>query len=317
MEKNFAKEKISIIIPFHSLEKFLPKCLESIKNQTYQNFEAIMIANNVKDKSLEIAKSFAQNDKRFVLFVKDEKYNVPSIRNFGIECASGKYLTWIDGDDWVSNEYLQKLYDSIADGKCQIGVCEKIETSDRNKKFCHKNVSKSKICTAEKFEKIVLKDNRYGGYLWNKIYLTKIAKQLFFVERYPNCEDLLFVEKYLQNCKYVNIINDKLYCYYINKNGLKKSFNKLGQGIKMLSTLNEIVRVAKGQTFYKNACLKRGLHCVELLFRHRKVLKQKKYIRLKKLLKSYINIAKNCFIDKNKDDFDYYLWQKIVIKIFA
>lgn len=91
-------EKVSIIIPIYNLERELERCLESIRNQTYDNLQILLLDDGSKDKSLEICKKYAKNDSRFSVFHHDNR-GVAYTRNRGIDLADGKYIMFIDGDD--------------------------------------------------------------------------------------------------------------------------------------------------------------------------------------------------------------------------
>ena len=91
---------ISIIIPVYNVEKHIEQCLNSIKKQSYQNFEVIIVNDGSLDNTESICKRITQSDVRFRYFSK-ENGGVSSARNFGLDNANGHYITFIDGDDWV------------------------------------------------------------------------------------------------------------------------------------------------------------------------------------------------------------------------
>lgn len=108
------KEKflISIVIPIYNAEKYLEECLNSIKNQTYQNFEVIMVNDGSKDHSETICKRFLEDDSRFRYFDK-ENGGVSSARNVGLDNVEGDYITFIDADDWVDENHLELLITTV------------------------------------------------------------------------------------------------------------------------------------------------------------------------------------------------------------
>lgn len=113
---------ISVIIPVYNAEKYLEQCLNSIKNQTYKNFEVIIVNDGSKDNTDSICKKFAQSDSRFRYFSK-ENGGVSSARNFGLDNANGHYITFIDGDDWVEHNHLEILIKSITENNSDIAIC--------------------------------------------------------------------------------------------------------------------------------------------------------------------------------------------------
>ena len=114
------KELISIIVPIYNVENYLRMCLDSIQNQTYQNFECLLINDGSTDNSEQIAEEFLL-DSRFRYFEK-ENGGVSSARNLGIECSGGAYITFIDADDWVDSDYLEVLYNALIDENADISV---------------------------------------------------------------------------------------------------------------------------------------------------------------------------------------------------
>ena len=113
-------ELISIIIPIYNVENYLRQCLDSISEQTYKNFECILINDGSTDNSKQIAEEFLL-DSRFRYFEK-ENGGVSSARNLGIECSGGTYITFIDADDWVDSDYLEVLYNALIDENADISV---------------------------------------------------------------------------------------------------------------------------------------------------------------------------------------------------
>ena len=102
-------ELISIIVPIFNVENYLRECLDSIHHQTYENFECLLIDDGSSDNSAVICKEYVAKDSRFHYF-KKENGGVSSARNFGIEQATGTYITFVDSDDWLEWHSLENLY---------------------------------------------------------------------------------------------------------------------------------------------------------------------------------------------------------------
>lgn len=107
-------KKFSIIIPVYNVEPYLKKCLYSIEKQTYSNFEVIVIDDGSKDKSSQIAQKFVDKDTRYHLIIQ-ENQGVSAARNAGIRYAKGDYLVFVDGDDFLKENYLEMLDRYILD----------------------------------------------------------------------------------------------------------------------------------------------------------------------------------------------------------
>ena len=114
-------ELISIIVPIYNVEKYLRQCLDSIMNQTYRNFECLLINDGSPDNSADICREYVSKDSRFRYFEK-ENGGISSARNLGIEHSKGEYITFIDSDDWVDSDYLEVLYNSLVDERADIAI---------------------------------------------------------------------------------------------------------------------------------------------------------------------------------------------------
>ena len=126
-----SKTLISIIVPIYNVENYLRQCLDSIMNQTYQNFECLLINDGSPDNSADICREYVAKDARFRYFEK-ENGGVASARNLGIKRSEGAYITFIDSDDWVDSDYLEVLHNSLLEEDADISVStyKRFEMSD-------------------------------------------------------------------------------------------------------------------------------------------------------------------------------------------
>ena len=106
MEKNVRKELISIVIPVYKVELYLEKCIESIINQTYKNLEIIIVDDGSPDNCPQICDEYSKKDKRIKVIHK-ENGGLSDARNAGIDIATGKYIAFVDSDDYVSDDYVE------------------------------------------------------------------------------------------------------------------------------------------------------------------------------------------------------------------
>ena len=116
-----SKALISIIVPIYNVEKYLRQCLDSIQDQTYQNFECLLINDGSSDNSADICREYVSKDSRF-RYIEKENGGVSFARNLGIEHSKGEYITFIDSDDWVDSDYLEVLYTALIDENADISV---------------------------------------------------------------------------------------------------------------------------------------------------------------------------------------------------
>ena len=115
MKKNI----ITVIIPVYNSEKYLEKTIKSILEQTYNNYELILIDNGSTDNSAEICKKYQEKDKRVKFYIQSKK-GVSNARNMGIEKATGEFICFVDSDDYVKNDYLSYLYAGISENNADI-----------------------------------------------------------------------------------------------------------------------------------------------------------------------------------------------------
>lgn len=99
---------VSIIVPVYKVEKFLPKCIESVLNQTYTDFELILVDDGSPDKSPEICDKYAELDKRVVV-IHQKNAGVSAARNAGLENAKGEYIGFVDPDDWIAPKMYEQM----------------------------------------------------------------------------------------------------------------------------------------------------------------------------------------------------------------
>lgn len=113
---------VSIVVPVYNNEKYVEKCIGSLLEQTYSELELIVIDDGSKDESLEILRRFEQKDKRIKL-IHQENAGVAAARNCGIKAATGEYLTFVDGDDYVSIDYVEKFVSCIESNQADMVIC--------------------------------------------------------------------------------------------------------------------------------------------------------------------------------------------------
>lgn len=112
---------ISVIIPVYNTESYIGVCLESLVKQTYTNFEVLMIDDGSTDNSGRICQEYTESDSRFHYYRK-ENGGVSSARNLGIEYSRGDYLTFVDSDDWVEEDFLEVLYSALISESASVSI---------------------------------------------------------------------------------------------------------------------------------------------------------------------------------------------------
>lgn len=212
---------VSIVMPVYNVEAYLAECISSVLNQTYKNFELIVVDDGSPDKCPEIIDKFAAQDPR-VVAIHQKNAGVDAARNNGIEAAKGKYIAFIDSDDGYEANYLEVLVENAESSDCQLVVCSFNPFGvDNPPKF--KEIPEQE-CDRNQAVEYLLGYNSVNGYVWNKLFLHSIIQghNLRFEDGYWACDDVLFAGSYLYYCKKIRIVNDRLYRYRQVANGANR-----------------------------------------------------------------------------------------------
>ena len=225
----------SFIIPVYNLSEYLRQCIESILNQSFKNFEIICVDDSSDDNSLDILKEYALKDNRIVV-ISQNKQGQGFARNNAIKLAKGKYIVFVDGDDWIENDYLSSLYNILKENEEEIIEFNYREYNENSKTF--KNIS-----TASYFNKVLNFDlnrnNCYSYRLLDKTFLSKIFLQVWNrvylrdfliknnIEFSLNCfgEDHIFTIMSVLSAKSIYYIDKYLYNYRLRMKSSVNSFN--------------------------------------------------------------------------------------------
>ena len=114
-------EKITVIVPVYNVENYLQKCLDSLLSQTYKNLEIIVVNDGSTDNSGNICQEYAQKDNR-IIYIETENSGQSAARNFGLDRMTGSYVTFVDSDDWVEQDYAEVLYKKLMEYQADIAV---------------------------------------------------------------------------------------------------------------------------------------------------------------------------------------------------
>lgn len=211
---------ISIIILIYKVEAYLRNCLESIRNQTYTNFEVLLINDGSPDNSEQICLEFEQKDTRFNYFYK-ENGGVSSARNLGLEKAVGKWVVFVDSDDTVEKNYLNDFVLNINDDKSLV-LQDFIKKMDNELIFGFQGYENITLNLPNDLNILLNNYKLTQGYLWNKIFNKDliINNKLRFNDNLNFCEDEIFYLKYIEFINEINIISKSNYIYNIRRESL-------------------------------------------------------------------------------------------------
>jgi len=235
------KEKISIIVPVYNVIRYLDRCVQSILKQTYRNLEIILVDDGSTDGSAEICDSYADVDSRIKVIHKENGGSTES-RNVGLKEATGKYVGFVDSDDWLEPEMYDVLYEAIIKEGADVSVGRFYINHDEDDSYIeaqrslysgtfHKSdgVISHNIIYSDNYDRKGISPN-----LWDKLFLRERLKQSQFIvdtqTRYA--EDDLCIYDYMLHADCVTFVNRPLYHYYqrngsITKSGDKQYFEKI------------------------------------------------------------------------------------------
>ncbi len=245
--------KVSIIVPFHNVEKYISKCLTSLIYQSLYDIEIICINDASTDDSKNIVQYYIENDKRIILLNVDNMSGQSYARNLGLEVASGEYIGFVDSDDWVELDMFEKMYNKAKSADSDITMCQaqlyddKEQTFYTNDYYSLKSLEKygDKVFTPDETKDEILNINVV---LWNKIYKREFLQNISV--KFQNgyiYEDLpFFFETYLK-AQRINILWEAPYYYRQNRqfSTMQNSDKKVYDRIPMVERTYNVLKQAQ------------------------------------------------------------------------
>lgn len=218
--------KISVIIPVYNVEKYLPECLESILNQTFQDFEIICVDDGSTDRSLDILQEYKRKDDRFVI-LQQRHAGAGAARNHGIKLAEGKYIQFLDSDDYFEPTLLEEMYNHAEKFDSDLTVCSSRKVDDNG------NITETgspnfpinidKVPMEQVFSRQDFKDEIFC--LLIPVVWNKLIRKLFLEENYlefPQLsiyEDIAFMHSVVACANKIVAFNKELINYRFNRPG--------------------------------------------------------------------------------------------------
>lgn len=229
--------EISIIIPIFNSESYLRRCFDSICNQSYANFEVILVDDGSTDNSVLICENICHTDARFHLIC--QKHLGPSAaRNFALSVAQGSYIAFIDSDDYIGKKYLEHMVMSKTDEGVITNYCQVIN----DVVYLSDVAMPSRMLSTEEIIDGIFNPKGFKGYLWNKLFSNNIIRdnKILFNVNISVWEDMLFCFMYYLHCSNVYFSNVADYYYIQHVSSL--SHNK---SISNAESMFEAIRIIK------------------------------------------------------------------------
>lgn len=203
---------VSVIVPIYNTERYIRRCLDSIRAQTFQSYEVIMIDDGTPDSSAEIAEEYTV-DPRFRL-IHQENCGVGYVRNRGIEMARGEYIAFVDSDDAIVPEHLEKLYNAATEADADIVCCSYCCCDEDGGHLRTSKITKRRgVYSSEKLIGNIIRDISIRRYLWSKLWRRSLFTQKNICFPCTTYEDACVIPILFYNAKKIAVITDRTYIY--------------------------------------------------------------------------------------------------------
>ena len=213
------KYKLSIVVPDYNLEKYIARCLDSLLHQTYHNLEIIVVDNGSTDSSGVICDEYAAKDNR-IKVIHQENKGAGGSRNTGIDNATGEYITFVDGDDFVDSYMMEKMMSAIITFNADMAVCRYRQVSV-DEVYVEAPYQDGKVCVMDNYEMLSAyceEDESLviQNALWNKLIKKKYLDDIRMWEN-RKYEDVAFSLKMIKNVQKTVYIDTPMYNYIIDR----------------------------------------------------------------------------------------------------
>jgi len=293
-----SEPRLSIIVPVYNVEKYLERCIESIRSQTFTDYEVILVDDQSRDSCPAICDRYAQIDERFVVIHKTNE-GLGLARNTGLNVAKGAYIAFVDSDDYLEANMYEELIKAAYQGEADIVFCGYNKVTSRGRVVPAPIVDKRTKLAGEKAIRACLlemigtkpkqkKDNCYGTSVWKAIYKSEIINEhtiRFCSEREFISEDMIFQIDYLQYAKLIVALPECFYNYCTNENSLTKSYKadrfkrEVALYEEVLHKISQLVPQEGYDLRVKRLLLARARVAATELVRHKKQLGTKRVLK--------------------------------------
>lgn len=285
-------ELISVIVPVYKVEEvLLRKCIKSILCQTYSNYELLIIDDGSPDNCGKISDEYAALDKRIHVFHIDN-HGVSYARNLALRNAKGKYIYFVDSDDYIESNTLEKLVKVLKDEKCDcvISATSYVDTINMNRRNEKDDVTrKVKYNQSRAINALCYLEQPFENYeigaVWGTLYTRECISDIFFNTNMKIGEDFEFKYKVFLKANSIVCISDKLYNYIIRENSAMRS----GFDTKKYDSFMELKKLMDSTyafSEYKEALRSRVCNiAIVILFM---IPIEKRYERYRKSIKSFL-----------------------------
>jgi len=216
-------ELITIIVPVYNVEQYLDRCIESIVNQTYSNLEIILVNDGSTDGSSEICSKYQKSDDRIIVINKNNS-GLSSARNAGLNIAKGKYVGFVDGDDYISEVMYENLYGLIKQTKSNIAIGGRYRAYDNSCEIEQFRNYPSPVMTNVEALAALMSYRGFDMSVCDKIFERKLFDDIEFPLG-KTCEDSFVTYKIFSRVNKVAYDKTPYYYYYQRQNSISRNLN--------------------------------------------------------------------------------------------
>lgn len=263
---------VSVIVSVYNLKRYIERCVESLRKQTFSNLEILLVDDGSTDGSAEICDKYAKQDTRIKVIHQPNK-GVSAARNCGLDNAKGDYVMFVDGDDYVEPEYVKRLYEEMITADTDMVLCNYYYRDDEGEVINRENYTY--VAEMRPFQNIqalyLFEDQQYGTFfdvLWNRIFRKSLFDGIRFPEGISLVEDISVLSELYYRAKRVSVIGDKLYNYIYRQNSLSNGTFDKEEEYRLRKPMME-ERLEKYIAWdIKELILLHSIHLYALIFRY-------------------------------------------------
>lgn len=300
--------KVSVIVPVYGVEAYLEKCLNSLVNQTLKELEIIVVNDSSPDNSQKIIDKFSKKYKNIKAYIK-ENGGLSDARNFGMKYATGKYIAFLDSDDYVREDMYEKMYNKAISGNFDIVVCDMNYVFENSDKVIRVS---SKIDHDTTNIRKVMIDNYPAA--WNKIFKRELIKNIKF-KKGIWFEDVEYIYKVLPYVKSIGVVKEPFNQYLQRKGSITKSVDK--RIYNYIDNWNGLVDYYKENDLYDKFKLELEYSYVRYIYatfiKHATAFDKEEY---KNAVKKAITNVKNNFPKYRRNKYFYKSLKGIYLLVF-
>lgn len=238
---------ISVIVPCYKVEQYLPTCIDSILRQTYRHLEVLLVDDGSPDKSGEICDAYAKQDDRIKVIHK-QNGGLSDARNVAIDQAKGEWITFIDSDDFVADNYVETLYRLALELDCDCSVCRFRTFKEGDKIDHHRMTPVKEKFTPQKAVEQMFYQEKFDNNAHSKLYHRRLFESGI---RYPKglvFEDLATTYKLLLQSRSVAYTDAELYYYLLRGDSIEGAYHpkKIEDGLTVLKMIDDHIDLLQG-----------------------------------------------------------------------